>query len=246
MKDEGDPFEILRRINPVDPSTLPEPARSQKALDAMERILRGDFISTDRRRPRRMRSLGRSRRRRLYLVPVAAATVLAAATLAWALSRGPTQSLSIGCYATIDLQGRAAVVSATDASPVAACERLWLDGAFGKPPPPLEACVLPSGTIGVFPSPEGDSCKRLNLVPIPGGSEPSAAVVELQNALVDAFLERCVSETQARRLVRDELRRLNLRDWHLSTSGRFTSARPCASLAFDEEAREVSLVPIPR
>ena len=36
MKDGSDPFETLRRINPVDPSTLPDPERSREALDAME------------------------------------------------------------------------------------------------------------------------------------------------------------------------------------------------------------------
>jgi hypothetical protein len=246
MKDEGDPFETLRRINPVDPSTLPEATRSREALDAMEGILRGDVVSPERRRFRWLRRLGDARRRRVYLVPVVAVAVLGAGTLAWALSRGPTQHLSIGCYAVIDLQSRAAVVPATEASPVETCEQLWLDGAFGKPPPPLEACVLPSGAVGVFPSPGGDSCQRLSLAPVPAGGEPPSALVELQDALVDAFLARCLSEPQARRLVLDELRRLDLEDWRVVASGRFTSSRPCASLGFDEEQREVSLVPIPR
>ena len=43
MKDGSDPFETLRRINPVDSSTLPDPGRSQEALDVMERIMRGDI-----------------------------------------------------------------------------------------------------------------------------------------------------------------------------------------------------------
>lgn len=238
MKDEGDPFETLRRINPVDPSTLPEPARSREALDVMERILRGDVVP----RFRWLRTLGHARRRRVYLVPVVAVAMLGAGTLAWALSRGPTQHPSVGCYAAIALDARAAVVSATEASPVETCREIWLD-AFGKPPPPLQACVLPSGAVGVFPSPEGGSCERLNLAPAP--SEPPSPVVELQDNLVDTFLERCLSESQARRIVQDELSRLDLQDWHVITPGRFTSARPCASLAFDEEQREVSLVPIP-
>lgn len=246
MKDEGDPFETLRRINPVDPSTLPDPVRSREALDVMERILRGDVSSPEGRRLRRLRTLGQARRPRVYLVPVVAAAVLAAATLAWAFTRGPTQHLSVGCYAAIDLDASAAVVPATEASPVETCEELWLDGAFGRPPSRLEACVLPSGAVGVFPSPEGDSCERLNLAPVPAGSEPPSAVVELQNTLVDAFLKRCLSESAARRIVQDEFRRLNLQEWRVVTSGRFTPARPCASLAYVEERSEVNLVPIPR
>jgi hypothetical protein len=86
----------------------------------------------------------------------------------------------------------------------------------------------------------------LNLAPVPAGSEQPSAVVELQDALVDAFLAQCLSESQARRMVQDELTRLDLEDWRVVSSGRFTSARPCASLAFDEEQRKVGLVPIPR
>lgn len=243
MKDGGDPFETLRRINPVDPGTLPEPARSREALDDMERILRGDVSPAERRGFRWLRTLGRARRRRIYLVPVVAVVALGAGTLAWALTRGPTQHLSVGCYAAIGLDARAAVVAANDASPVETCREVWPE-AFGKPPPPLQACVLPSGAVGVFPSPEGDSCQRLNLAPAP--SEPASPVVELQNTLVDAFLARCVSESQARRIVLAELRHLRLEDWRIVTSGRFDSARPCTSLAFDEKRSQVLLVPIPR
>lgn len=246
MKDGSDPFETLRRINPVDPSTLPDPERSREALDAMERIIRGDAAAAEGERFRRTRSLWRTRRRRVYLVPIVAAAALAAATLAWALTRGPTQHLDIACYATIDLHGRAAVVPATEASPIETCEKLWLTGVFGKPPPPLEACVLPSGAVGVFPSPEENSCERLNLAPAPAGSEPPPSSVELQNTLVDKFLDRCLTEPAARRNIQGELTRLGLQHWRVVTNGRFTPARPCASLAFDENQKQVILVPIPR
>ena len=89
MKDGSDPFETLRRINPVDPSTLPDPERSREALDAMERIMRGDAAGAGAERFRRTRSLWRTRRRRVYLIPIVAAAALAVATLAWALTRGP-------------------------------------------------------------------------------------------------------------------------------------------------------------
>ena len=191
MKDERDPFEILQEINPVDPGTLPDPARSPDALAVMESMLRGEFASPQGGRFRWLRSLGRGRRR-IYLVPVVAAAVLGAGTLAWALSRGPTQHLTVGCYATADLDARTAVVSATDASPVEACRKLWLNGVFGQPPPPLQACVLPSGAVGVFPRADGDSCERLNLAP--ATVEPASAVVALQKALVDKFLRpQCAS-----------------------------------------------------
>jgi hypothetical protein len=247
MKDEGDPFEILRGINPVDPTTLPDPARQRGALEAMESILRADAVgSREGRRFRWLRALRYAPRRRVYLVPIVAVAVLGAATLAWALTRGPTQHLSVGCYVAVDLDARTVVVPATEASPVETCEKVWLDGVFGRPPPPLQACVLPSGAVGVFPNPGGNSCEQLNLAPAPAGSEPVSAVVELQNALVDRFLERCIAESEARRIVLGELRRLRLEDWRVATSGRFDSTRPCTSLAFDEARSEVLLVPIPQ
>ena len=246
MKDGSDPFETLRRINPVDSSTLPDPGRSQEALDVMERIMRGDIAPPAARRFGRTRSLLRTRRGRVYLIPIVAAAALAAAALAWALTRGPTQHLDIGCYATINLQGRAAVVPATEEPPIETCKKFWLTGAFGKPPAPLEACVLPSGAVGVFPSPEGNSCERLSLTPVPADSEPPSSSVELQDTLVDRFLDRCLTEPTARRIIKKELTRLSLPDWRVATSGRFTHTRPCASLAFDEKQRQVILVPIPR
>ncbi len=247
MTDEGDPFELLRRINPVDPSTLPAPGLSPEALEVMERILRSDIAPPVAGRFRHTRSLWRLRRRRVYLVPLVAVAVaaLAAAAVAWALARGPTQHLDVGCYATIDLRGRTAVLPATDASAIETCRKLWLTGAFGKPPPPLEACILPSRAVGVFPSPAGESCEALNLARA-AGTEPPPSSVELKNTLVDRFLDRCLSEPAARRVVRDELTRLGLGDWRVAPSGGFTPARPCASLAFDETRKLVALVPIPR
>ena len=246
MNDERDPFEILREINPVDPNTLPDPACSQAALEGLERIVGGEVAPSEARHPRRLRALRPVRRRRVYVVPAVAVTVvaLAAGTLAWALTRGPTQHLSIGCYAAVDLEARTVVVPAHANSPIESCEQVWRAGEFGKPPPPLEACVLPSGAVGVFPSPEGGSCARLSLPPAP--AEPASPLVELEDTVVDTFLGRCVSESEARRIVIAEMRRLGLGDWRVTTSGTFDSSRPCASLAFDEARSEVLLVPIPR
>lgn len=70
--------------------------------------------------------------------------------------------------------------------------------------------------------------------------------MELEDTVVDTFLGRCVSESEARRIVMAEMRRLGLGDWRVTTSGTFDSSRPCASLAFDEARSEVRLIPIPR
>jgi hypothetical protein len=245
MKGEGDPFEILREINPVDPDTLPDPSRSPDALAVVERILRGDIAATE---ERSWWSVRRAPRRRIYLVPVVAVVALVVGTLAWALTQGPTKQLSVGCYESASLDAKTAIVSPDDSPPVEACRAVWLSGVFGQPPPPLQACVLPSGAVGVFPSPDGNSCDLLNLAPASTAAEtPTPPAVALQKALVDKFLrQRCVAESAARRIIQRELRRLHLEGWRVTASGRFDSARPCASLAFDEERKEVLLVPLPR
>lgn len=136
-------------------------------------------------------------------------------------------------------------------------------GDFGSAKvPQLEACVLPSGAIGVFPSPTGRACEKLRLAPVaselpPPSPErttpeskppsPQATVRALKDRLVDLFLAGpCMNEQEATELVRAELRRLRLSDWGIRTNGPFSAARPCASLAFDEEHRTVLLVPMPR
>jgi hypothetical protein len=259
MNERFDPFQLLRELNPVSGADVRGEASSEHAQETLERILREERPPT-RRSPQYGRR--RPRWRRSYVL-VLVALAIGVATAAWALTRTPTKTLTVGCYATLDLQARTVVVPTDDRSATAACREIWQRGDFGSAKvPELEACVLPSGAIGVFPSPTGRACEKLRLAPVapetpappparttpkPKPPSPQATARTLKNKLVDAFLAKpCMDEQEATELVRAELRKLRVNDWGVRTNGPFSAARPCASLAFDEEHRTVLLVPMPR
>lgn len=239
-----DPFEVLRQANPVDPDELPD-ADSPEGRALLETILQ---------QPREPHArhwlphLALRTPRRRYLIPAVAILAFAAGAVAWALTRGVSEPLTIGCYAAPNLQAKTAVVPADERSPIAACRQLWHQGEFGdQPTPPLQACVLPSGAVGVFPKRGNDACNTLGLPPVPSTYEPATTpVVRLKERLVDQFLnEKCLTEQRARTIVQAEFRRLRLQGWHLETATPFSATRPCATLAFDTARRVIVLVPSP-
>lgn len=258
MSGEADPFELLRQANPVDAETLPGPDSSEAQAQLArilsqprpERSLRGR-LPGGRLRGRLPGGRPHGRRRRLpYLVPVVAALVVGAGAAAWALTRGASRPLTIGCYAAPSLNADTAVIAADRRSPTDACQALWQQGALGPAQPgELQACILASGAIGVFPNRRGgDVCKQLALAPA-GTAQPPPAdrIVELKDRLVDRFLAAgCLSEQDAKAIVREQLDRLNLRTWTVRPTASFTAARPCATLGFDTEAHAVLLIPAPR
>jgi hypothetical protein len=184
----------------------------------------------------------------LALVPLAAA----AAAGAWALTHGATKQLTVGCYASANLGGRTLIVGATGGSPIAACKALWRKGDFGSSGSPrLQACVLPSGAVGVFPSPNDRACERLKLTPVTTGAPPvprrRGSVVALKDVLTKRFLASpCIDKEKAISTIRAEIRKQRLDDWGVTVTTRFSAERPCASLGFDEEQRVVRIVPVPR
>jgi hypothetical protein len=96
---------------------------------------------------------------------LALAGILAAAAYAgYALTRPVTPVATIGCYESDSLDANTAVLAGTH-SPVAACAGTYASAFPGSPrPASFAACVLPSGSIGVFPSDAGsDTCKSLGL-----------------------------------------------------------------------------------
>lgn len=244
-----DHFDHLRRLNPIQAGDLRDEALSARARDALEQIL----VSRD--APRRSRHTRMQWLRRHVLLLVLVLTAVGFAAVAWALTRGATTQLGVGCYATASLEADTIVVSGAGGSPMRACRDVWRRGNFGASASPrLQACVLASGAIGVFPSPDGRACERLQLAPLLVASSgvatkpaPVASLVALKNALVQSFLGRgCKDEGTATAVVRAEPQRLRLIDWGVEVDGQFTRLRPCASLAFDEERRVVILVPMPK
>ena len=114
-----------------------------------------------------------SRYPRRILVSVAAiagAGIFAAAAYAgYALIRPVTPVATISCYETDSLGANTAVLTSGIHSPVAACAGKYAS-AFPDSPRPAQfaACVLPSGSIGVFPGDTaGDTCKSLGLAAAP-------------------------------------------------------------------------------
>jgi hypothetical protein len=109
-------------------------------------------------------TLAPSRSRRILVIAAAfgVAGILAAA--AYALTRSVTPVATIGCYETDSLNANTAVLASGTKSPVAACARKYAS-AFpdAQQPARFTACVLPSGSVGVFPSNSGDTCKSLGL-----------------------------------------------------------------------------------
>ena len=108
----------------------------------------------------------RPRRVLVAAVAVTVASILTAAAYAgYALTRPVTPVATIGCYETDSLDANTAVLASGTGAPVAACAATYAS-AFPSSPQPAQfaACVLPSGSVGVFPSDtSGGTCKRLGL-----------------------------------------------------------------------------------
>lgn len=248
MNGEPDPFEVLREANPVDPKTLPRHT-SPAAQAQLEQIVaqpRAEPVPIGHRRWLRRRF--RRQRRLPYLIPIVAVVAIGAGAAAWALTRGASNPLTIGCYATASLSAHTAVIPADGRSPTDACRAQWRQAGLGPAPPAsLQACILPSGAIGVFPDSGGDVCQQLALTPLTSRQPPSAtAVVELKGKLVDAFLANpCLSKPEAEAIIRTQLERLRLSAWTIRPAGSFDNARPCATLGFDTDANAVLLIPAP-
>jgi hypothetical protein len=112
----------------------------------------------------------RSRRILVIAVAVAVAGILTAATYGgYALTRPVTPVVTIGCYESDSLDANTAVLAAGTHSPVAACAGVYASAFPGSQRPSgFAACVLPSGSVGVFPSDAtGDTCKSLGLAKAP-------------------------------------------------------------------------------
>jgi hypothetical protein len=107
----------------------------------------------------------RPRRILVVAVALAIAGILAAAAYGgYKLTRPVAPVATIGCYETDSLDANTAVLASGTRSPVAACARIYAS-AFpdSQRPPRFTACVLPSGSVGVFPAASADTCKGLGL-----------------------------------------------------------------------------------
>jgi ferric-dicitrate binding protein FerR (iron transport regulator) len=258
MSEPRDPFEILRRLNPIEPEDVRGAASAEPAAERLQRILadhprhaRTWRAQIHPARPRAQIHPARPRPRLIYLIGLASLVAILAAA-AWALTRGAPTALTVGCYATADLQAHTVVIPAGDRTPIASCRAVWERGEFGTrtAAPRLQACALPSSAVAVFPSPHNTACKTLRLRPLPAarsGEAATASLVRVRAALVPKFLAKpCMNEEQATATVHAAMREAHLNGWTVKEQQPFDATRPCASLAFDEQQHVVLLVPLPR
>jgi hypothetical protein len=216
-----------------------------------------DFLLGELTRPPR----ALARRRRLVLVLVPATVILAAATgfTTYALTRTPKHLESIGCYDRASLSANTAIVDADGRTPTAICAGVWRHGALGpNPPKRLEACVLSTGAIGVFPSEGSDVCSTLGLAPLPASYAAQAKrFARLRDTVVNRLGTpasgsskrgpQCVREADAVAFVRRTLDDQGYGDWRVQIAGgTFTAARPCAEPSFDSGSKVVLLLPASR
>lgn len=232
----GDPFDLLRAVNPEPGDVTPGP---DPALP--DRIIAG-------RQPRR-----RYWRAWLVIPAIVGTTGAVAATV---IDRAPRTTDRVGCYASAEPDADTAVAVADAADAVEVCAALWREGAVGVGPvPALEACVLPSGAVGVFPRSTPPCAGAVGPVatrpPTGGSTVPAPDVAGLTTALSDATAAAgCLTPTAARELATAELARLGLSGWRIEVGGGvngagFDASRPCAAFAVDDTRDTIVIVPTP-
>ena len=154
-------------------------------------------------------SAASARRVRRPIVALAALVLLLATGFGtYALTRGePTHFDSIGCFEEADVRSNTTVIGNEAQDPIAACAELWRQGTIapGGSVPRLEACVLETGAVGVFPGESAEVCNRLGIAPLsPEGRAELRRLGELQTAIRER-LAGCAGASEARGLARTEL-----------------------------------------
>jgi hypothetical protein len=236
-----DPIDRLRGANPLPEEQAPGPDTpgARALFDRIVQSPAGNGLDEVARR----RTL---RRKALILVPAAALVAVAAG---FAISRAVRQPLIVACYERATLHAPREVIAPTG-TPVQSCRALWGPGAEFNPAgsvrtPPLVACVLGSGAVGVFPDTlRPDTCSALGLGGPPRSSEQAPRILQLERSLATRFLSSCVGRGSAVRYAEAALRRSGLVGWRVLTPAPFTSAEPCASAAVEVPGRTVSLIPV--
>lgn len=230
---EWDIDALLRRLDPAANLVLPE------ADGPLGTAIRARALERPGRTPRR-------------LVPLIAAVLVlvitASATALFVWSDEPAQPALI-CFSAADLDADRVELPADRLDDLTGCRALWQDGTFSADGvvPPLVACVVDGGGVGVFPGPAA-TCAELNL-PVAVGLTTLAPAIELAERLTDiAPPEMCRPHAEAAAAARELLDETGLAadGWTVRRAGEPTDDRPCGSFGLDGPAKRVILVPIPR
>lgn len=204
-----------------------------------------------------MREVTRSRslmRRRLVLAFAALAVLLTATGFgAYALTRDePTHVESIGCFDSARLRANVTVIANEAQDPVEACAERWRRGHVGPGTdvPPLEACVLETGAVAVFPAADPGVCNRLGIARLSDeGRRELRRLGALHSALVRRLGDRCVGVEDAQAIARRELDARGYGGWSVATGedgSAFTGERPCAAPVIDRPGQRVVLISTPK
>lgn len=112
------------------------------------------------------------------------------------------------------------------------------------------ACAVGGGLAGpvsVFPSMDGATCQSMGLEEVSDGYRAAAAAFgQLRSAITDrlGFKAPCLTEAEARQVIRQELDSREFSDWSVEVRGQRTGDfAPCGLLGFDLERRVVILEP---
>lgn len=158
-------LDLLRQADPVgDLDHLPAPTDPAVAA-VFDAIVAGEITAPDLAPPGASVVPGqvvdlaarRARRRRRAAV-VAAVVAVAAAAFALVVTQRPADPVGLACYAAATTDSDRVGLFRTGDNPVDPCRELWEQGEIDptvttpEQVPPLVACVLPDGPVGVFPT----------------------------------------------------------------------------------------------
>lgn len=190
----------------------------------------------------------RHRRRRWAVVALIPAAILAVAAVRHVMVHSAEEVVeSIGCFDAPDTHANTTIGNSDGRDPVDVCKDLWEQGIVSvgsTSPPPLVACAIGGGAVGVFPGSEG-TCQELGLSDLPGGyREAATRFVALRDDLVERFGEAgCLNEADARHVVQEQLDARGFIGWTVEVARPFSPDEPCAFLGFDTPRKVVLLIP---
>ncbi len=200
------------------------------------------------------RIAGRWRRYKRYVIATFVALVVGGIATAGyaALTASNTASEGIGCHAGGKPDGGATIVGLDGRRATATCAALWSSGQVvageDRPPAPLHACVAGDGggPIQVFATNDAFVCNKAGLVDDPdAGLDLEARRFGEFSSQISTILERpensCVDQGRMRNLVERLLAQHGMTGWTIGGSGAADRAGACATLAFDSDARTITL-----
>ncbi|HLU31590.1 MAG TPA: hypothetical protein VK088_07485 [Acidimicrobiia bacterium] len=236
---QPDGLEIMGADNPVDPALLDGPG-SPKGQEMLARVLAIPRVPNPSPRPRV----------RIGRIALITAILIAVPAAVWALTRGLSNPEAIVCFADVSVDADRAGAPFEGPADATACVSVWEQVLIESPQvepgevPPLTACVLDQGSLGVFPTDDEGVCEALGLaVPDPAQQAEADAVRGLLVDLVE-FIETddCMPMEAAEAGIRHILDESGFGHWEIRSQAA-TDERPCASLGFEPENSVVHLVP---